>query len=63
MVDVFGQDLFIGDEVAFNDHHYTCYLCRGHIIKFTEKKIVIQYDGKKYLKYPVQIVKNIGKII
>ena len=67
MKDVFGNELAVGDEVAFMEPGYTYALKKGTIIKFTPKKLVIEWDdGRGYstsitqtYKFPKQVVKKI----
>jgi hypothetical protein len=42
MKDFFGQDLVLGDEVAFMEPHYRN-MTLGKIIKFTPQTILIEY--------------------
>lgn len=40
--DVFGNELHVGDEVAFIDNHYKYSLILGTIVRFTPKMIVVK---------------------
>lgn len=65
MKDVFGNELSVGDTVAFNEPGYTYRLCTGTIVKFTPKKLVIEWFKDKYspnektYKFPEQVAKNV----
>lgn len=56
MKDVFGNDLEIGDTVAYMEPGYAYALKKGKITKFTPQKLVI--DGHQY-KFPKQVAKKV----
>jgi len=65
MKDVFGNELEIGDTVAFMETGYTYALKIGTIVKFTPQKLIIDWcKNKKYnpnektYKFPKQVAKN-----
>lgn len=63
MKDVFGNILRLGDKVAFTQPGYVYELKVGTIVKFTPKKVLIDWKhhddspGKTY-KFPKQVAKN-----
>jgi len=67
MKDVFGNNLELGDTVAFNEPNYTYRLVVGKIVKFTPQKLVIEWYKDKYnpteqtYKFPTQVAKNTGE--
>lgn len=68
MKDYFGQELEIGDRVAFYAPGYRSFTT-GTVIKFTPQQIRVEYvntwnygkDGKEmtYLGYPTQFIKKV----
>jgi len=66
MKDIFRNELEIGDTVAFMEPGYTYTLQTGTIVKFTPKKLVIEWDEfttdpihqKQSYKFPCQVVKG-----
>lgn len=70
MKDVFGNELRVGDEVAFTEPGYTYELKVGTIIKFTPKKMLIGWHDRsaspgagtktKTYKFPEQVAKNVA---
>jgi hypothetical protein len=67
MVDIFGQELAIGDIVAFNPPYYKG-LIIGTIVKFTPKQVKIEYYGSTWKEtsvlmskfdYPEHVVKKV----
>jgi hypothetical protein len=71
MKDVFGNDLEIGDTVAFYAPGYRS-MCKGIIIAFTPKQVRVEYmntwnyssPGHKftYLNYPSDFAKKIVQV-
>ncbi len=66
MKDIFGNELEIGDTVAFMEPGYTYTLQTGTIIKITPQKILIEWwKNKRYnpkeqsYKFPEQVAKGI----
>lgn len=60
MKDIFGNELKVGDEVAFNMPYYKT-LRKGIIKKFGEKMILITYAGDTtHRVYPEDCVKNLN---
>jgi len=64
MKDFFGNELEIGDEVAFNPPVYKG-IVKGTIVKFTPKMVKVSYDphGKQYTNetavFPRELVKKV----
>lgn len=68
MKDVFGNELEIGDTVAFMETGYTYALKTGIIVKFTPQKVLIEWckdpkwhpDERSY-KFPEQVAKKVER--
>lgn len=68
MKDVFGNELNVGDTVAFTQPGYTYQLETGVIKSFTPKKLVISWNRRlgsstsevQTYKFPMQVAKKIA---
>ncbi len=65
MKDIFGNELEVGDTVAFNEPDYHN-MITGEVLKFTPKMIHIRYTASQHrnpqttYEYPLNVVKQIG---
>lgn len=56
MKDINGKEIYIGDKVAFSYCAAYADLIQGRVVKFTPKKICIDYGNEKYAyKYPSEV--------
>jgi hypothetical protein len=56
MYDVVGNSIELDSRVATNVAGYPDALCICKVVGFTEQKVKLEYQGDRFLKFPVQVV-------